>query len=153
MFALWLVAVFGLSATFVLQSSFDLSSKDLLGVLSTLTAGGMVLIFTALGLWRPRPWGYIALIMFISFVVTVDAYSLWSSDGQISVYYFLDLLLISSGLYILLSKKFRMIFFDASMRWWERARRYALSESVWTGNAKAKVINISETGCLLLSYR
>lgn len=143
------------SAAHILVSDFDITNSNNFGFLGILAAAGCTLLVAAIGTWRPRPWGYLAVASAVLSIVGLDGYTLITSR-TITAYYVPDFVMVASGMLLLLEPKSKKVFFDASLRWWERARRYALEFTTFgqgeqSERHQVQIVNISHTGCLVRS--
>ncbi len=137
---------------YILYSGVPFSNFDLYFI-TTLGIAGLLAGVSIFGVWKPRPWGYLALALSVALIVGLDTFSIFKSQ-KITLYYLTDLLLVASGCFILAEPKARKLFFDASLRWWERAKRYALGKPtvVESGDRQRHSIVISDislTGCFV----
>ncbi len=142
------------SIAYILTNDFDFNNITDVYLAGLLLTSGILLSIAALGTWRPRPWGYLALVATIGVVAALDIGTLLTS-GTFTIFYLPDFVLIGSGILILSDRKARDLFFDASKRWWETAKRVTLGQA---STARAdillediQIMNVSETGCLIRS--
>jgi len=154
--SVFLTTVLLASIAYVLTSDFNIKNTKDMYLAALLICGGALLGIAALGTWRPRPWGYLALTTSIGFITALDVIALYSTRN-LTIYFLPDLVMVGSGALILSDPDARDLFFNASRRWWERAKRVALGlPSVARSNDisnSIKILNISETGCLISSQK
>lgn len=154
-FSLLLTVVLLSSAAYILTSDFSLTHPQNVFLIGLFSGAGVLLSIAALGTWKPRPWGYLALTSTLALIAGLDIVSFLSTK-IFTIYYVPDVVLVGSGIMILWDPKSRQLFFNASLRWWERAKRYALGKLIYVKSIddsrnQIQVLDISESGCLLVS--
>jgi hypothetical protein len=149
MISVLLTTVLFSSVAFILTSEFDFNNSQDVSLAVLLFCAASLLGIAALGTWRPRPWGYLALVCAISLISALDLVAYLSTEN-FTIFYLPDMVLVGSGILILWDRNAREIFFDQSKRWWENAKRVALGlPSVEKDNSNIEIVNISSSGCLV----
>ncbi len=153
MISVLLTTVLFSSVAYFMTSDFDFQKTQDLYLVVLLFCAAALLGIAALGTWRPRPWGYLALICAISLIAALDLVA-YLATQSLSIFFLPDMVLIGSGALILWDPEARDLFFDQSKRWWETAKRVGLSlPAVERDESALEIVNISYTGCLLKSAK
>lgn len=156
MISVLLTTVLFSSIAYLLTSEFDFSKTQDIYLAILLFCAAALLGIAALGTWRPRPWGYLALVCAVSLISSLDLVA-YLTTQTFTIFFLPDMVLVGSGILILWDRDAREIFFDQSKRWWENAKRVGLGlpsvERTGRVDSNVEIVNISYSGCLVKSTK
>jgi hypothetical protein len=113
-------------------------------------------LLAAFGIYRARALGFWTFLLFILGCAVVDLNDFVSHPEDRNIGYLLDLIFASIGLLIIFHKRYRQLFFDKAMRWWERSTRFNVDWPVQAQVADQTPVvgtlqSISYSGCFIAS--
>lgn len=153
-----LVSLFLLAAPFVggllilsrAQFRFDVFREI---VSWEMVALGVACFASAFGTWKVRNWGFYLFYAFIVTVIAVDLISAFRTTFHYSMWHVVDAVLVGMGILVMSRKHIIEPYFNAQVRWWERAIRYRAN--VYASlhnkghNTHTQILDLSTTGCFI----
>jgi hypothetical protein len=114
---------------------------------------GLASCVAAMGIWKVRPWGFFCFFGFVLGVLSGDLHHIIQNPASVNMWDFIDAIVASAGVILILQRHVTAPYFNPQIRWWETPSRLRvdLSATFTIGDKKvtAQILDVSESGCFV----